>query len=189
METTRARIRRCGIWVQCSHRWLCDLGEPAFPLWSLFSQSFREGESLGEFLTPSSPYSGRLSEPKGVGRHHWCLFLCLCLTSPHGRLGILGLPFLANLLLASELCIFCSLCLELPHKFTRLPSPPHPPRSLLKCHLLIKAHLKWPSHLTLSGTHHPWGYSDLSVCLPFWGENAMRAGTSSVLVAGSADTL
>lgn len=153
--------------------------------------SSERGESLGESLTPPGPYSRRLSERKGVGRHHWCLFLCQCLTSRPGRLGILGLPFLANLLLASELCIFCSLCLELLQKFTRLPSPPPAPtpRSLIKCHLLIKANLKWPPHLTLF--YHPshLGYSDLSVCLPFWDENSMRAESSSVLAAGSADTL
>lgn len=63
---------------------LLSLSGPCSP------NSSERGQSLGEILTPSTPYSRRLSELNGVGKHHWCLFLCLCLTSPHGRLGILG---------------------------------------------------------------------------------------------------
>ena len=87
METTQARGRRCGIWVQCSHCWLCDLGTPTSFSGPCSPNSSGRGESPGK--TPG-PYSRSQCAPKGVASNHWCLCLCFCLAFPRGRLGTSG---------------------------------------------------------------------------------------------------
>lgn len=136
-----------------SHCWLCDLGKPTSSSGPCSPNS--SGARVRE--SPPGPYSRSLSERKGVASNHQCLCLCFCRPPlvagwgpsagcPPGSLPLTTFP-------ASELCNYCSLCLECsfprssPGSFSH---PTRPPRPLLACHLLITANLKRPSCLALS---------------------------------------
>lgn len=124
---------------------------------------------VGVWGNPLGPYSRSPSESKGAARHPWSLLLSFCLTAPGARGEVRagcpgGLPSLADPLPASELCTYCSCCLERSFLRSSQGSPPHP--------TWVSAQMSPPhqgqSQMTLpSSSTITWGWSVLPIRL-FW---------------------